>query len=152
MIMNVSSIWCPGCYLQMTYLTCLPCSYSNEKTWNCRWMNFIFSFLSLSFFSPSLSPEYEWLEIFLSFSFTWWFHLNEFLFLLLLLIYWKNSRVIIFFCFYSISRRWLSMLWACHFFHKRENIDRYRKYDTASLSLSYSFFLWSCVILNWINI
>jgi hypothetical protein len=63
----------------------------------------------------------------------------------------KNWRVIISFCFYSISRRWLSMLWACHFFHKRGNIDRYRKYDTA-FSLSYSFFLWSCVILNWINI
>jgi len=46
----------------------------------------------------------------------------------------------IFFCFYSISRRWLSMLWACHFFHKRENIDRYRKYDTASLSLSPTLF------------
>ncbi len=63
----------------------------------------------------------------------------------------KDWRVIISFCFYSISRRWLSMLWACHFFHKRGNIDRYRKYDTA-FSLSYSFFLWSCVILNWINI
>jgi hypothetical protein len=36
-------------------------------------------------------------------------------------------------------------------FTRGRNLDRYRKYDTTFRSEFFFFFLWSCVILNWIN-
>jgi hypothetical protein len=146
--MNVSSIWCSGCYLKMTYLTCLPCSYSNMKRheivveWILSFLFYRFLLLfhlnmnDLRYFFRSLShDDSTWTNIFFSSSSS--SHT----------LHWKNEfKSNYIFCFYSISRRWLSMLWACHFLHKRENIDRYRKYDTAfSLSLPPTLFFYDRV-------